>query len=85
MKHTVAITDKGFVPAKLTVRAGDVVHWRNDDTVNHWPSFHDLPMLCPSRDLTFECEMKCEFTGVLPYFCQKNPEMKGEITVVREG
>jgi plastocyanin len=32
---TVSITNKGFAPDPLSIKAGDAVSWKNNDTVNH--------------------------------------------------
>lgn len=34
----VAITDGGFEPKTLTVKAGTTVYFQNTDTSNHWPA-----------------------------------------------
>src|SRR5215210_7809721 len=41
--RAVSITRTGFVPADVTIAAGDTVTWRNTDTVQHQVSFNGTP------------------------------------------
>lgn len=79
--HEVSITAEGFKPAVVQVKAGDKVRWVNNDTVNHWPSFEGVPMLCPSRDLTYQHEAEFSEKGEFPYYCKKHPTLTGTIAV----
>lgn len=55
---TVQITKNGFVPAKVTITAGDSVTWHNADTVNHQVVANGgqfaSPILAPGKTYTHQ-------------------------------
>ena len=50
--HTVTMDAKGFSPAELTIRVGDIVNFRNSDSRNRWPAsdIHPTHELCQGFD-----------------------------------
>jgi plastocyanin/ribosomal protein L37E len=78
---TVDISKLGFVPAAVTVQAGDSVTWTNKDTVNHQVvcatcTFTSL-VLAPGQSHTFVFTKVGKFTTVDPL----NKNKKGTVTV----
>lgn len=77
---TVRITDLAFVPAVITVRAGDVVQWVNQDIIEHTATAKggEFDVAVP-LNATAHAAMSKE--GRFDYFCQFHPNMTGEIVV----
>lgn len=84
-EHSVAQKHRQFSPKALTVKVGESVNFRNDDSV-----YHNVFSL--SKTLTFDLgvmppgksgkvQMKRE--GVIEVECAIHPEMKLDIMVVR--
>jgi plastocyanin len=79
--HTVTISGMAFVPADLTVAAGDSVTFVNEDAAPHTATAEaggfDTGRLGrgESATLTFGS------AGTYAYFCAVHPMMKGTITV----
>lgn len=83
------ITDKGFLPNTLTIKAGTKVVFENRDSKEHWPASdpHPTHTLCPgfdakkglttneSYEFTFDKAETCTFHDHL------NPNLKGKIVV----
>lgn len=82
MKHTVHVKSDGFHPKKVLVKSGETVEWINDDKINHFVSFVDVPMMCPKPRADHKCEMKFTEKGEHPYHCRKQPQLQGEVVVV---
>ena len=51
-QHRIRMTNNGFEPSEIRVRAGDVVQWINNDTVNRWPAsdLHPTHGIYPAFD-----------------------------------
>lgn len=79
--HTYTVLIKGFefVPAKLEVKAGDTVIWKNEDIVPHTATGNkfDSRSLDKGQSWTYVARQK----GSFPYICRFHPTMKGELTV----
>lgn len=79
--HQIAIQGMAFVPADLTIAAGDSVTWTNADNGAHTATADsaafDTGRLAngASATLTFGA------AGSHPYFCAIHPMMRGTITV----
>jgi plastocyanin len=84
----VAITGSGFSPASVTIKAGDTVVWKNNDSVAHvvasnpHPVHTDLPglysgTLSPGLSYSFVFQKK----GAWGYHCHVFPAMTGTIIV----
>lgn len=81
--HMVSQTGKEFRPAALTVKPGDTVVFRNDDTV-----IHNIYSKTPGFEFNFkrqfpgsENKLAFEKTGVAEIYCAIHPHMKLVLTV----
>lgn len=79
--HTVRIVDFAFVPANLTVAAGDSVTFVNEDSAPHTATADsgafDTGTLNSGQQATLTFQGAATFT----YFCAIHPRMKGSVTV----
>jgi len=78
--HTVRIENMQFVPAVLTVHAGDRIVWRNQDIVPHTATaagVFDSGVIAPGHSVTKAAGK----AGRHPYVCTLHPGMKGEVVV----
>ncbi len=78
---TVVVTIRNFryVRDRISVKAGDVVVWRNVDPVDHTVVAEDFesPLVEPRRDYSHRFDKPGTFT----YYCKPHPFMKAEIRV----
>ena len=80
---TVVVTIRNFkfVRDKITVKAGDVVVWRNFDAVEHTVQAEagdfESPLVEPRRTFSHSFTTPGKFT----YYCKPHPFMKAEIRV----
>jgi len=76
----VAIRNFKFVPDRITINAGDVVQWRNDDQVEH-------VVVAEAGGFESPIEPRRTFShrfttpGTFTYYCRPHPFMKAEIRV----
>jgi plastocyanin len=74
-----------FTPASVSVRLGQRVVWRNDDTSPHNVTYVSGPRFKSSgtlpRGATFS--LKATSPGTIHYFCTLHPWMKATIVVSR--
>jgi len=81
-----------FFPASVTIKAGDTVHWTNDDNVMHTVTSMDLVDGLPKKNGLFDSHIvfpKGTFDhifaekGVFNYYCTIHSGMRmfGQITV----
>lgn len=79
--HTVVIDGMSFVPAELTVNAGDTVVWKNKDPFPHTATSSekgfDSKDIAPMRSWKFVASRR----GAFPYLCTFHRTMKGTLTV----
>ena len=78
--HTVRIANMQFVPAVVTVRAGDRIVWRNEDIVPHTATaagVFDTGVIAPGRSASAAVRK----VGRHGYVCTLHPGMKGEVVV----
>ena len=82
--HQVIIEQFEFVPATLTVKAGDTVEFVNRDIVPHTASETDFEW--DTEELTKGKSARIEFSaaGTTDYFCAYHPHMKGRIVVTAQ-
>ena len=81
---TVVITGFKFEPATVTVHAGDVVKWKNDDITAHTvtadgkagPTF-DSGAIRTGADWLYLAQHK----GTYDYICAHHPDMRGRLVV----
>ena len=78
---TAKIDNFTFVPARLTVKAGTTVTWRNEDDIPH--TVTSASQLFKSKALDTDDSFSFTFTepGTYDYFCSLHPRMTGTIVV----
>jgi len=78
---TAKIDNFTFVPARLTVKAGTTVTWRNEDDIPH--TVTSVTQLFKSRALDTDDSFFFTFTesGTYEYFCSLHPRMTATIVV----
>ena len=78
---TAKIDNFTFVPARLTVKAGTTVTWRNEDDIPH--TVTSVTQLFKSRALDTDDSFSFTFTesGTYEYFCSLHPRMMATIVV----
>lgn len=79
--HTVRITNFEFVPANLTIAAGDSVTFINEDSAPHTATADsgafDTGRLRQGQSAT----LTFNGGGSFPYFCAVHPRMRGSLSV----
>jgi plastocyanin len=78
--HTVRIEGMRFVPDTLTVKAGDLVVWTNNDLVPHTATSagaFDSALIEAGRRWQFTAAGR----GTFEYVCSYHPTMKGRLQV----
>jgi len=79
--HKVSIANMAFNPAKLTIKAGDSVEWKNRDSAEHTATDKgktwDTGILRRNKTSTIVFNTPGEFD----YYCAVHPNMRGKITV----
>jgi plastocyanin len=78
---TAKIDNFTFVPARLTVKAGTTVTWRNEDDIPH--TVTSAARLFRSKALDTDDSFSFTFTepGTYEYFCSLHPRMMATIVV----
>ena len=78
---TAKIDNFTFVPARLTVKAGTTVTWRNEDDIPH--TVTSVTQLFKSRALDTDDSFSFTYTesGTYEYFCSLHPRMTATIVV----
>jgi plastocyanin len=78
---TAKIENFTFAPARLTVKAGTTVTWRNEDDIPH--TVTSATRLFKSKALDTDDSFSFTFTepGSYEYFCSLHPRMTGTIVV----
>ena len=78
---TAKIDNFTFVPARLTVKAGTTVTWRNEDDIPH--TIASAARLFKSKALDTDDSFSFTFTepGTYEYFCSLHPRMTATIVV----
>ena len=78
---TAKIDNFTFAPARLTVKAGTTVTWRNEDDIPH--TIASAARLFKSKALDTDDSFSFTFTepGTYEYFCSLHPRMTGTIVV----
>jgi plastocyanin len=76
---TVSMKDFAFNPSTFTVKVGEVVTFKNDDSVGHTVSIDgvDKGAVAPGATL----EWTPDTAGTFPLKCTIHPQMTGTITV----
>jgi plastocyanin len=77
----VSIAGFAFGPQAITIKVGDSVTWRNDDSPVHTVTFRDgsagAKSLSPGQTFTRVFEKP----GTYQYFCSIHPRMTGSVVV----
>ncbi len=77
----VQISGFRFVPAVITIKAGDTVRWTNKDKVSHTATADDqgfdTGLLAPGQP----GEMTFDKPGVYDYHCTPHPGMRAQVVV----
>ena len=78
---TAKIDNFTFAPARLTVKAGTTVTWRNEDDIPH--TVTSTTQLFKSKALDTEDSFSFTFTepGTYQYFCSLHPRMTTTVVV----
>jgi len=82
---TIHIKNFAFAPASLTVPAGAVVRFVNDDQEAHTVTAEDRSFDSSGLDTGNAWAYRFAKTGRYAYFCALHPYMKGAILVVTAG
>lgn len=80
--HTVRISNFAFSPADLTVNPGDIVNWVNDDAAPHTSTSEQGRWDSGTLNQGQNYSATFSVAGLLPYYCQIHPSMRGVIRVV---
>ena len=79
--HNIAISGFKFVPDTLTVKTGETVEWKNEDTVVHTATADDKTFdsgtIAPGKSWTFVASKP----GTYAYICTNHPNMKATLIV----
>jgi plastocyanin len=79
--HRVALRGMKYLPATLTVNAGDTVVWRNEDIVPHTATAgnksFDSGSIEPGGSWSYVAQRK----GTYFYYCAFHPNTKGRLIV----
>lgn len=75
----VSITDSGFTPAEVSIRAGQTIAWTNDGTTQHTVTWGDVDSGGIAQGDTYSHTF--EQAGTYDYFCRYHPSQKGTVTV----
>ncbi len=78
--HVIAIKDFQYVPASLTVNAGDTIVWKNEDRAPHTATARDTfdsGTIAYGKAWTLVADRK----GTFAYICTLHPRMKATLIV----
>ena len=81
IEHQVTITNSGFEPPEINIKAKDTVTWTNLDTKNHTVAggIFDSGDLEPGETYSKTFTK----TGILNYLCNFHPDEKGKIIITK--
>jgi plastocyanin len=84
-QHTVSQKDKTFSTATLTVKAGDVIVFKNDDTITHnvFSATKGLEFNTKAQAPGSATEVTLTGAGTADVSCAFHPKMKLTITVTK--
>jgi plastocyanin len=76
------IANFAFDPANLTAKAGDVISWTNNDTVQHTATLKSDPSCTTGKlDAGASGGISLSQAGTYDFFCEIHPQMTGKIEV----
>ncbi|MBI2868570.1 MAG: cupredoxin family copper-binding protein [Chloroflexi bacterium] len=81
-ENSVVMSNFAFVPATITIKAGDTVTWTNNDGTVHTVT-SDTPGLFNSGSLAQNATYRRTFAsaGTFTYHCTPHPFMQGSVVV----
>jgi plastocyanin len=79
--QAIKIVDFAFDPVELSVAAGSVVTWTNDDAAVHNVDSGDGVIASPDLEQDGAYEVTLDQPGTIEYQCNIHEYMKGSITV----
>ena len=78
---TAKIDNFTFVPARLTVKAGTTVTWRNEDDIPHTVTASNRLFKSKALDTDDSFSFTFAAPGTYEYFCSLHPRMTGTVVV----
>jgi plastocyanin len=78
-KADVRVTDAGFSPAQVSVRAGGTVEWINDSSQPHTVTTTESDSQAIEKGKTFSQEF--DKAGTYDYYCRYHPTETGTVEV----
>ena len=79
--HIIRIQSFTFVPAEVTVAAGDTIVWSNSDFVPHSATARDTSWDSKSIAANQSWKLAARGAGRHDYYCVFHPNMRGTIVV----
>ncbi|OED42459.1 hypothetical protein AB833_07450 [Chromatiales bacterium (ex Bugula neritina AB1)] len=80
-EHIVEITGFKFVPATITVKAGDTITWLNKDIAPHTATADDSSFDTGLLKQNESGSITVTENQTIAYFCKFHPSMKASLTV----
>jgi plastocyanin len=77
----VAMRDITFVPARITVKVGQTVHWTNHDKVAHTVASAKLKIASEGISEGQTYEYRATRAGTFPYYCTIHAGQTGVLVV----
>ena len=78
--HAVAIKGMKFVPAEITVAAGDTITFTNEDGAPHTATANDGSFDTGRLKRGESATVTIATAGAFDYICKVHPSMKGKVT-----
>ena len=77
----VKITNLAFLPAEITVQAGETIEWVNEDFIDHTATetSEEWDVAIPAEK---SAKLKLTRAGTFSYYCRIHPGMKGTVHVI---
>ena len=77
--HSIDIRNFTFTPSEITIKQGDIVIWRNYDSMGHTVTGGELDSQIMQNGMTFTYTFNNK--GTIDYICTIHPSMKGKVIV----
>ena len=77
--HSVDIRNYTFTPSTVTIKQGDIVIWRNYDSMGHTVTGGELDSSIMQNGMTYTHTFNNR--GTIDYICTPHPYMKGKVIV----
>lgn len=79
--HMVEIRRFAFVPAVVTIKAGQIVEWVNSDFAPHTVTADSTAWDTGELEKTARAQQSFDQPGAYSYFCAFHPHMRGTVIV----